>query len=93
MPEHPRRVAHFIQLDKDMQPDGVLPTEEVNRGTGPQPVLCLRCADGPSVVPSVRDVCARCLAPVWVSRETEVALTVMRQPELWCLPCLEREGS
>ncbi len=97
MPERPRGVTQFIAVDKDRQPIRVLPTEEVNRGTGPQPVLCARCADGPPVVPSGRDVCARCGAAVWVSRETHAGLALLRQPELWCLACLEahlgREGS
>lgn len=84
-----KRRRGFVQLGKDFQPGKRLSYEEVNAGVGPQPIVCCRCADGPSAVPSVRDVCVRCLAVVWVSRETDAELALMRQPELWCMECLE----
>jgi len=54
-------------------------------------VVCQRCADGPPVVASVRDVCVRCLAAVWMSRATEEAMTHMRQPEIRCMQCVAVE--
>jgi hypothetical protein len=50
----------LIQLGKGRQPAKRISYDEFNEGTGPQPVVCQRCADGPPVVPSVRDVCVRC---------------------------------
>ena len=81
----------LIQLGKGMQPEKRLSYDEFNAGTGPQPVVCQRCADGPPIVASVRDVCVRCLAAVWLSRATEEAMTHMRQPEILCVHCVAME--
>ena len=78
----------LIQLGKGMKPEKRVSYEEFNAGTGPQPVVCQRCADGPPAVVSVRDVCVRCLAAVWLSRTTEEAMTHMRQPEILCMHCV-----
>jgi hypothetical protein len=78
----------LIQFGKGMKPEKRLSFDEFNTGTGPQPVVCQRCADGPPVVASVRDVCVRCLAAVWLSRTTEAAMTHMRQPEILCMQCV-----
>jgi hypothetical protein len=76
------------QLGKGMQPEKRVSYNALNAGTGPQPVVCQRCADGPPVVASVRDVCVCCLAAVWLSRTTEAAMTHMRQPEIRCMQCV-----
>ncbi len=81
----------LIQLGKGMQPEKRLSYDAFNAGTGPQPVVCQRCADGPPVVASVRDVCVRCLAAVWLSRTTEEAMTHIRQPEILCMHCVAVE--
>jgi len=78
----------LIQFGPNMQPEKRVSYDEYNAGAGPQPVVCQRCADGPPVVPSVRDVCVKCLAAVWMSRATEVSMTHMRQPEIICMACL-----
>src|SRR5438132_13774683 len=82
------RDAGLIQFGKGMKPEKLVSYDDFNAGDGPQPVVCQRCADGPPAVPSVRDVCVRCLAAVWISRGTEESTTQMRQPELWCMQCL-----
>jgi hypothetical protein len=74
--------AGLIQLGPNLKPEKHVSYDVYNAGDGPQPVVCLRCADGPSAVPSVRDVCVKCFAAVWVSRRTEAAMTHMRQPEI-----------
>lgn len=81
----------LIQFGKGMKPEKRVSYDEYNAGTGPQPVVCQRCADGPPVVASVRDVCVRCLAAVWLSRSTEEAMTYMRQPEIRCMHCVATE--
>lgn len=78
----------LIQLGPEMTIEKHLSYDAYNAGAGPQPVVCLRCADGPPLVPSVRDVCGTCLAAVWVSRVTEAAMTALRQPEILCTACL-----
>ena len=70
----------LLQLGKGMQPDKRVSYDELNAGTGPQPVVA-----------SVRDVCVRCLAAVWLSRTTEEAMTHMRQPEIRCVHCVATE--
>jgi len=85
------RSRGLIQWGKRMKPDKLLSYEEFNNGDGAQPVVCQRCADGPPVVASVRDVCVRCLAAVWLSRATEEAMTHMRRPEILCVQCLTME--
>ena len=81
------RDAGLIQFGPGLRPEQVISYDAFNAGAGPQPVVCARCADGPPAVPSVRDVCTQCLAAVWVSRVTELAMTHMRQPVLRCFPC------
>ena len=78
----------LIQFDRQLRPEKRVSYDEYNTGEGPQPVVCMRCADGPPEVPSVRDVCVKCLAAVWLSRTTEAAMTHMRQPEILCMQCL-----
>ena len=56
------RARGLIQFGKGMTPEKLVSYAEFNDGDGPQPVVCLRCGDGPPVVASVRDVCVRCLA-------------------------------
>jgi|SRR5260370_568210 hypothetical protein len=85
------RALGLIQFGKGMRPEKRLSYDEYNDGAGPQPVVCLRCGDGPPAVASVRDVCVRCLAAVWLSRTTEEAMTHMRQPEILCMPCVAAE--
>lgn len=85
------RARGLIQLGKGMKPDKLVSYDEYNAGDGPQPVVCQRCADGPPVVASVRDVCVRCLAAVWLSRATEEAMAHMRQPEIRCMQCVAVE--
>jgi hypothetical protein len=63
--------------------------EEANADPGPQPIVCLRCSDYTPDIPSVRDACARCGALVWLSRETEQHIPALRQPEIWCVECME----
>jgi len=82
------RARGLIQFGKGMKPEKLVSYEEFNEGDGPQPVVCQRCADGLPVVASVRDVCVRCLAAVWMSRATEEAMTHMRQPEICCMQCV-----
>ena len=82
------RARGLIQFGKGMKPEKRISYDEYNDGDGPQPVVCQRCADGPPVVASVRDVCVRCLAAVWLSRTTEEAMTHLRQPEILCLQCV-----
>jgi hypothetical protein len=82
------RDAGLIQFDHKLRPEKLVSYDAYNAGTGPQPVVCCRCADGPAVVPSVRDVCTRCIAAVWVSRVTEAAMTAMRQPMIVCVECM-----
>jgi hypothetical protein len=81
----------LIQFDHQLSPKQHVSYDAYNAGTGPQPVVCLRCADGPAAVPSVRDVCTRCLSAVWLSRVTEAALTQLRQPVLICMQCMGQE--
>jgi len=74
-----------------MTPEKLVSYAEFNDGDGPQPVVCQRCADGPPVVASVRDVGVRCLTAVWMSRATDEAMTHMRQPEILCMQCVAME--
>jgi hypothetical protein len=85
------RDAGLIQFGPGMTPEKVVSYDAFNAGDDPQPVVCLRCADGPAVSPSVRDVCTRCFAAVWVSRITEAAMTHLRQPVLVCMSCVAQE--
>jgi hypothetical protein len=85
------RDAGLIEFDRQLRPEKHVSFDDYNAGTGPQPVVCLRCADGPPAVPSVRDVCTRCLSAVWLSRVTEAALTQLRQPVLVCMQCMGKE--
>jgi hypothetical protein len=90
------REASLIQLGPNMTLEKLMSFDDYNAGEGPQPVVCLRCTDGPAAVPSVRDVCVKCLAAVWMSRGTEASMTHMRQPEIICMACLAtalREGT
>jgi hypothetical protein len=80
-----------IQLGRTLQLEKVLSYDEFNQGDGPQRVVCLRWSDGPAAVPSQRDVCARCLAAVWVSRSTQEAVQSLRQPLILCAPCATAE--
>ena len=82
------RDAGLIQFGPNLQPEKLVSYDDFNAGTDPQPVVCMRCANGPSSVPSVRDVCVKCFAAVWVSRVTEVAMTQMRQPAIICMECM-----
>ena len=82
------RDAGLIQFDHKLRLEKRVSYDEYNAGTDPQPVVCMRCADGPAAVPSVRDVCTHCLAAVWLSRTTEVAMTHMRQPAILCMECM-----
>ncbi len=81
------RAAGLIQFGPGLRPEKTVSYDDYNTGTGPQPVVCARCAEGPAAVPSVRDVCTQCLAAVWVSQVTDLAMTQMRQPVLLCFPC------
>ena len=85
------RARGLIQFGKGMTPEKLVSYEAFNDGDGPQPVVCQRCADGPPVVASVRDVCVRCFAAVWMSRATDEAMTHMRQPEILCMQCVAME--
>jgi hypothetical protein len=78
----------LIQFGSTMQPEQRVSYGAYNAGDGPQPVVCLRCADGPPAVPAAREVCGTCLAAVWLSRTTEAAMTHMRQPVIVCTACL-----
>src|SRR5260370_9362493 len=80
------RALGLIQFGKGMRPEKRLSYDEYNDGAGPQPVVCLRCGDGPPAVASVRDVCVRCLAAVRLSRTPEGAITHLRPPGTPLMP-------
>jgi hypothetical protein len=82
------RDVGLIQFDHQRRPEKRVSYDEYNTGEGPQPVVGMRCADGPPEVSSVQGVCVKGLAAIWLSWTTEAAMMHMRHPAILCMPCL-----